>query len=336
MVWEDVEFDADKVPNIKLGLHIAQIVFGFVGWCLEIVVFRADGSLINGNVGWTFAVFFLSIPAWIYLIGAPRSPRARHLAEPHVMVAVDSIYAIIWLSAFATQAAYNTADQCGTACAASKAIVGLGFFVCLFFAVTMAISIYSLKYYQFNGRLPGYDRLGGGVGGDGQNIDPDKAAFSMAPHGGEDAYTPIHGRDEDDRRDDPLDPRDDHGGPYMNTAYNSNSYSSAAAAGHQAAGNPYGGGAGGFAEPDPYGGSVGSRLGRNGNPFDQGRNDNNPFGDADHTGYVPPAHTTSPGPGLHGRVSPNPTAYRPPSAQDGYDDTRPVQFPAGNYDRTLH
>ena len=206
--------------------------------------------------------------------------------------------------------------------------------------------MYSLKYYQFNGRLPGYDRLGGGLGGGGtgigsQNIDPDKAAFSMAPHGGEDAYAPIHGRDDDDHhRDDPLDPRDDHGGPYMNTAYNSNSYSSAAGrqgAGAGAGGNPYGGGAGGFAE-DPYGGSVGSRLGRQGNPFDQGRNDNNPFGDSDHTGYTPSTHTPSPGPGAlhHGRVSPNPAAYVSPAAHDAYDDTRPAQFPAGNYDRTLH
>lgn len=63
MVWEDVEFDADKVPNIKLALHIAQIIFGFVGWCLEIVVFRAEGSLINGNVGWTFAVVRASCSA---------------------------------------------------------------------------------------------------------------------------------------------------------------------------------------------------------------------------------------------------------------------------------
>lgn len=263
------------------------------------------------------------------------------------MVGVDSVYAIIWLSAFSTQAAYNTANQCGAACAASKAIVGLGFFVCLFFACTTAISMYSLKYYQFHGRLPGYDRLGGGLGGGGgtgigsQDIDPDKAAFSMAPHGGEDAYAPIHGRDDDEHhhgRDDPLDPRDDHGGPYMNTAYSSNSYGSAA--GRQGAGgaggNPYGGGAGGFAE-DPYGGSVGSRLGRQGNPFDQGRNDNNPFGDADHTGYTPSTHTPSPGPGAlhHGRVSPNPASYVSPAAHDAYDDTRPAQFPAGNYDRAL-
>lgn len=73
--------------------------------------------------------FFLSVPAWIYLIMAPRFPRTRKIAEPHVMLVVDTIFAIIWLSAFSTQAAYNTANLCGTACALSKAVVGLAVFV---------------------------------------------------------------------------------------------------------------------------------------------------------------------------------------------------------------
>lgn len=154
-MWEDIEFDPEKIPAFKLGFHIAQIIFAFVLWCLEIAVFRNDGARIVGNNGWTFAVvrivpfvvprrgdprvtvtdfgivfqFFLSIPAWIYLAMAPRFPRTRKIAEPHAMLVVDALFTIIWLSAFATQAAYNTANLCGTACGISKAIVGLGFFV---------------------------------------------------------------------------------------------------------------------------------------------------------------------------------------------------------------
>jgi hypothetical protein len=60
---------------------------------------------------------------------APRFPRTRKLANPLAMAIVDGVYAIFWLSAFAAQAAYNTANLCGTACGQSKAIVGLGFFV---------------------------------------------------------------------------------------------------------------------------------------------------------------------------------------------------------------
>lgn len=73
--------------------------------------------------------FFLSIPAWIYLIMAPRFPRTRKIAEPHAMLVVDTVYTIIWLSAFATQAAYNAKGLCGTACNVSKAVVAMAVFV---------------------------------------------------------------------------------------------------------------------------------------------------------------------------------------------------------------
>ena len=58
----------------------------------------------------------------------PRWERTRHLAHPIAMLAVDALFAIIWFSAFATQAAFNTANNCGGACGQSKAIVGLGVF----------------------------------------------------------------------------------------------------------------------------------------------------------------------------------------------------------------
>jgi hypothetical protein len=56
MVFEDLEWDAEMIPGIKLGLHILQILFGFTCFCLEIVVFRAKDSRVNGQNGWAFAV----------------------------------------------------------------------------------------------------------------------------------------------------------------------------------------------------------------------------------------------------------------------------------------
>lgn len=44
------------------------------------------------------------------------------------MVGVDSLYCIIWLSAFAAQASFNSAGKCGDGCGASKAVVALGVF----------------------------------------------------------------------------------------------------------------------------------------------------------------------------------------------------------------
>ncbi|KAL2266484.1 hypothetical protein VTJ83DRAFT_5836 [Remersonia thermophila] len=195
-MWEDFELDADSIPTIKLVLHSLQILCAFIGWCLEIAVFRNKEAKIVGNNGWTFAVFFLTIPAWIYLIGTPRYERARKLAEPRVMVTVDAIFIIIWLSAFATQAAYNTANLCGTACGASKAVVAMAVFVCLLFCASTFVSIWTLKRYQWDGRLPGYDREPTTT----HNADPDKAAFSLAPHD-EEAYAPVNMHDEDDRHD---------------------------------------------------------------------------------------------------------------------------------------
>jgi hypothetical protein len=60
---------------------------------------------------------------------APRYPLTRKIAQPHAMLVVDALFTILWLSAFATQAAYNTANLCGGACGLSKAVVGLAFFV---------------------------------------------------------------------------------------------------------------------------------------------------------------------------------------------------------------
>lgn len=50
-----------------------------------------------------------------------------------------------------------------------------------------------MTYYNFHGNLPGYDnrKIRGG-----ENIDPDKAAFSMAPHD-EEAYERVHMDDQE-------------------------------------------------------------------------------------------------------------------------------------------
>ncbi|KAG5993967.1 hypothetical protein E4U54_003223 [Claviceps lovelessii] len=188
-----LDLDPDLVPKAKLGLHCAQILLAFVAWCLELAVFAGENAKVVGNNAWTFSVFFLTIPAWVYLIMTPRFPRTRKWAEPHAMMAVDGLFTFIWLSAFASQAAYNTAGLCGKACGISKSVVGLGVFVCLLFAASAFLSAYTLQYWKFHGTLPGYDSRQLRTGDN--NIDPDKAAFSMAPHD-EEAYERVN-MDED-------------------------------------------------------------------------------------------------------------------------------------------
>jgi hypothetical protein len=72
---------------------------------------------------------FLSLPAWIYLIMTPRWQRSRRLANPHAMLLVDAVFVVFWLSQFAAQAAYNSANLCGGRCSLSKGAVALGVFI---------------------------------------------------------------------------------------------------------------------------------------------------------------------------------------------------------------
>jgi hypothetical protein len=293
----DFEWNPDLVPKVKLGLHGAQIVFVFVLWCMEIAVFRADGARIVGNNGWTFGVCFLTIPAWIYLIMTPRWERTRRFAEVHAMLGVDLVFTIIWLSAFATQASYNSANYCGDACSVSAAIVGLGVVVTLLFVATTLISGYTLQYFKFHGSLPGYQAAGMGRGGG--DIDPDKAAFSMAPHE-EEAYQRVNA--------------DDHevsGSAYGGggSSYD-NSYGGA---------NPY---SADDDDPNRYG-SLPSRTNNNNTMFDSELEYGGASSVANQGSYMSSA---------------NPEPYASQTSYGGradpYDDENSAHFPSGNYDRS--
>lgn len=50
-----IEFDPDRVPPFKMGLHLAQVFLAFVLWVMEIVVFTGKDAQVVGNNGWTFA-----------------------------------------------------------------------------------------------------------------------------------------------------------------------------------------------------------------------------------------------------------------------------------------
>ena len=218
------------------------------------------------------------------------------------MVAIDVLFCILWLSAFAAQASYNSANKCGGKCSASKGIVALDVFITLFFGVTSFFSIYCAKYYQFNGHLPGYETTTKA-----QNIDPDMAAFSTAPHD-EEPYARINNMDPDyehNDHSDHLDYRSDTG--YGGASALSTSYLGA------------GGGSvvGGSNVDSSYMGAGSTSYG--------GGSTVNPFDD-DHHGLRPAASDISLGTSAH-------SGYAPPTVHDAYDDDRPVRFPDANYER---
>lgn len=118
----------------------------------------------------------------------------------------------------------------------------------LLFGGSTFISAYSLQYYNFHGTLPGYDaRQIRGGGGGGENIDPDKAAFSMAPHD-EEAYERVN-----------VDDHEAAGSAYGGPAHGAYGSSSS----RYDNGNPY---TAGDDDLDRFGG--GSNLGRNNALFD--------------------------------------------------------------------
>ncbi|KXJ93024.1 hypothetical protein Micbo1qcDRAFT_232667 [Microdochium bolleyi] len=293
------EINPDSVPTYKLALHSGQAFLALIIFILEVVLFRAQDALIAGQNGWVLGLCFLSIPAWVYLAGAPRYERTRRIANPHAMTVVDCIWAIFWLSGFASQAAYNTANMCGQACAVSKAIVGIAFFELLLWILSTAVSFFTLKYYHANGDLPGYEHLDRGNA----NIDPDKAAFSMAPHD-EEAYAPINNNEHDDH--------DDHRMPYNADAYGSvNSHTS-----HN--NNAM------FDSDTAYG----SRPNQQSDPFADSA-----YGGGAHSQYSDNSYG---GATPYGGPAGGSSIYTPPTAEDSYDDSRPAKFPAAPYDRTLH
>lgn len=153
------------------------------------------------------------------------------------------------------------------------------------------ISAFTLHYYQQNGDLPGYEKIGSH-----QNIDPDKAAFSMAPHD-EEAYAPINMDDQHD------DIHDDH----PSRPYDPDSYGSRPIYETETSYQPHH-----TSSPAPH---------------------DNPFDNSYRTHSTSPH--PSPFDDPYSAPSGGPKLYVPP-VNDDYDDGRPVQFPSANYDRTLH
>lgn len=55
--------------------------------------------------------------------------RSRSWGNAYVFAGLDVLYAILWLSAFASVAAWNSNGYCFGACNFSKAMVGFGFLI---------------------------------------------------------------------------------------------------------------------------------------------------------------------------------------------------------------
>jgi hypothetical protein len=51
-----LEFNISQYNAIKLSAHVVQAVCIFVSWAIEIAVFKATTSVVNGQNGWYFGL----------------------------------------------------------------------------------------------------------------------------------------------------------------------------------------------------------------------------------------------------------------------------------------
>lgn len=163
------------IQKCKVVAHVFQAIFVFIAACLTIAVMTKDGD-IGGATRYFFAMCFLSIPAIIYLTMVPMWSRAQRFASAYAFLAVDALYTILWFAAFIAVAMWNAHGikegakkekisdddrNCTTflygdeaKCKVSKAAVGVGVMVFLFFAITTGVSGYYLHKYLREGVMP--------------------------------------------------------------------------------------------------------------------------------------------------------------------------------------
>ncbi|KAF2404798.1 hypothetical protein EJ06DRAFT_579355 [Trichodelitschia bisporula] len=97
-----------KLQKAKTCLHAFQAIIIFVAACITIALLTKPGS-VDSRPGWFFGLCFLSIPALIYLVAVPMWTRTAKFAKAIAFVAVDAVFCILWLSAFASVLAWNRA-----------------------------------------------------------------------------------------------------------------------------------------------------------------------------------------------------------------------------------
>ncbi|KAK8257286.1 hypothetical protein IWZ00DRAFT_8164 [Phyllosticta capitalensis] len=168
-----MRLEQSKIQKIKTAAHAIQGILIFVAGCLTIAVLT--GSDTDGRTAYYFALCFLTMPAFIYLVGVPMWSRTVRFASAYAFALLDGLYTVFWFAAFICIATWNSegmkkgADEqnassanCSTfkwgseaRCKVSKATVGFGVIICLLFLLTTVISFYYISVYRRTGVLPG-------------------------------------------------------------------------------------------------------------------------------------------------------------------------------------
>ncbi|KAI5209116.1 hypothetical protein E4T39_01016 [Aureobasidium subglaciale] len=137
----------NPLHKLKIAVHLLQAILTFVTGCMTLAILTAKGNH-DSRVQWCFALCFLTMPALMYQCIVPCWTRLWRLANPYIFVAIDSVFTIFWISAFASSCAWTakgmqkgagdkklkpTSASCSTfaygsatTCNLAKATTGLG------------------------------------------------------------------------------------------------------------------------------------------------------------------------------------------------------------------
>ncbi|PVI02793.1 hypothetical protein DM02DRAFT_499421, partial [Periconia macrospinosa] len=157
-----MRINTSYVQKCKTVAHVFQGLLIFIGGCITIAVLTKDGE-IGGASRYYLAMCFITIPALIYLIMVPMWSRAQRFANAYAFAALDGLYTILWLGAFASVAMWNAQGiiegaeekkaekrNCTTfkwgpedKCKLSRATVGVGAFVLYVLLAGSSILIYT-------------------------------------------------------------------------------------------------------------------------------------------------------------------------------------------------
>ncbi|KAF2714824.1 hypothetical protein K504DRAFT_457020 [Pleomassaria siparia CBS 279.74] len=163
------------IQKLKVVAHVFQAILIFIAGCLTLAVLTKDGDT-GGATKYYIALCCLTGPAIIYLVMVPMWSRAARFASAYAFLAVDALYTILWFAAFISVAVWNSQGIRGGAvaigagkndgncstfeygdaskCKLSRATVGFGVIVFLFFAITTCISGYYMFKFLREGEMP--------------------------------------------------------------------------------------------------------------------------------------------------------------------------------------
>jgi translocation protein SEC72 len=151
----------DRLQTIKNYLHIIQLGLVFLAIILTIAVYTRNGAS-DGRTAWYFALCWLTIPLLIYLVMVPMWSRTQRFGNVYAFAALDGLFTILWLSAWAAVAAYVSAGggcshfSLGSngKCKLSEGTVVLGVFIMALFIGTSYVSIRTAMHYRRTGMMP--------------------------------------------------------------------------------------------------------------------------------------------------------------------------------------